>query len=313
MALRTPVLERCAAVALGVLLLVACGRTDDPAAEVAASPAAEPLVVATTSPLGSWLVDAIGGGDVRLSEAIPRDVDHHSFQPTAEQVVALGEADLVVLQGAGYEPWREGASLPESRVVDLSAGLSLIPVEGRTHSHGAEGEHSHAGADPATWMDPSLVLEQARQVLAALEAASPERAPAFLERAHALETELERIAARVAEIGESLRAGDVAVAGDAGRYAYLARALGVELLELPDEPDSHDLGHLRRAVGGRLLVVLRPAPPDDALRGRLEGAAWVELAAPLPAVGPAGIEYVEPLEAGLDRLSSAVTSTSGAA
>jgi zinc transport system substrate-binding protein len=290
---RSLAIERRGALAVMVLLVAGCGGADEQPGEATADAAqAEPLVVAATSPVAVWLVEVIGGDDVRISDAIPAEVDHHGFQPTAEQIVALGEADLIVVQGASYEPWRDGASLPESRVVDLSAGLSLIPVEGRTHSHGAEGEHSHTGVDPATWMDPALVTVQAQRVLAA----------PFLEREHALETELDRLAARLEELGGAIRAADVALAGDASRYSYLARALGVELLDLHDEPDDHDLGHLRRAVGSRRLFVLRPTRPDEALRAKLPNATWIELRAPLPAPGLAGWEYLDPLEAGLLRL-----------
>ncbi|HUP21748.1 MAG TPA: metal ABC transporter substrate-binding protein [Thermoanaerobaculia bacterium] len=298
--------EHTGALAVTALILAACNEADRPAAEVDAPPRAEPLLVAATSPLGAWLAQNIGGDDVRLSDAVPTDVDHHGFQPSAEQIVALGEAVLIVLQGASYEAWRDAASLPESRVVDLSAGLDLIQIEGRTHSHGAEGEHSHTGVDPATWTDPALVAAQAQRLLAAMEDASPERAAGFLDRSHALETELDRLVARVAELSEGVGAEEVALAGVSGRYAYLARALRVDLFDLPLEPDDHDLQHLRRAAGARRLIVLVPAAPAAALRAKLPGATWVELD-PLEQDGPDGYAYLERMNENLDRLAAVLT------
>jgi hypothetical protein len=162
-------------------------------------------------------------------------------------------------------------------------------------------------------MDPGLVTSQAQRLLVALEARSAERAAAFLERGHALETELDRLAARVAELRESLRAADVALAGQTERYAYLARALGAELLALEPEPDDHDLGHLRRAVGTRRLVVLWPSAPADALRAKLPSAAtvsWVEVD-PLDEAEPGGYGYVERMGASLDRLEAALGAGGG--
>jgi zinc transport system substrate-binding protein len=299
--------EHTGALAVAALILAACSEADRRASEEAeAVPRAEPLLVAATSPLGAWLLQSIGGEDVRLSNAVPADVDHHGFQPSAEQIVALGEADLIVLQGASYEGWRDGASLPESRVMDLSVGLDLIQIEGRTHSHGAQGEHSHTGVDPATWTDPALVAAQAQRLLAALEEASPERAAAFLDRSHALETELDRLVARVGELSEGVSAEEVALAGVSGRYAYLARALRVDLFDLPLEPDGHDLQHLRRAAGARRLIVLVPAAPSAALSAKLPGATWVELD-PLEQGGPGGYAYLERMNENLDRLAAVLT------
>jgi zinc transport system substrate-binding protein len=289
------------------LLAGACGGGEQAPARDTPAPAGEPLRVAATSPFAAWLAESIGGDDVQLYGLPPAGVDPHTFAPSAEQILALGGAELIVVQGAGYETWREGASLPESRVVDLSQGLDLVAVEGRTHSHGAEGEHSHTGTDPATWMDPALVASQARRMLTALEAASPRHGPDFLARGHALETELDRFASRLDELRDTLRVSDVAVAGQSGRYAYLARALGVELLPLEAELDDHAVGHLRRAVGTRRLIVLWPSAPAPELLSRVPSATiWVEVD-PLEAARPSGgYDYLERMSASLGRLEHAL-------
>ena len=295
-----------ASLATLALLVLACGGEDAPSPGTPA-PADEPLRVAATSPLAAWLVESIGGEDVQLSVLVPAGADPHTFVPGAEQILALGQADWIVMQGAGYETWRDGSSLPESRIVDLSVGLDLIDVEGQTHSHGAEGEHSHSGTDPATWMDPALVATQAQRLLVALEAASEAHAPDFLARGHALQTELDRLAARLDELGDTLRVSDVALAGQTGRYAYFARSLGVELLPLDASPDDHALGHLRRAAGTRRLVVLWPSTPAPGLLAKLpRGTSWVEVD-PLEAAGPDGrYAYLERVTANLGRLDSAL-------
>ena len=288
------------------LLVLACGGEDAPSPGAPAA-AEEPLRVAATSPFAAWLVETIGGEDVQFSVLFPAGADPHTFAPSAEQILALGQADWIVMQGAGYETWRDGSSLPESRLVDLSLGLDLIVVEGQTHSHGAEGEHSHSGSDPATWMDPALVASQAQRLLVALEATSAAHAPDFLARGHALQTELDRLAARLGELGETLRVSDFALAAQAGRYAYMAKSLGVELLALPAEPDDHALGHLRRAAGARRLVVLWPSTPAPALLAKLpQTTSWVEVD-PLEAAGPDGrYQYLERMTANLERLDSAL-------
>lgn len=106
------------------------------------------------------------------------------WAPAAEEIAAMQEADLILLNGATYEQWLKNVSLPESRLVNTTGGLEdrLIEEAGAvTHSHGDEGEHTHAGTAFTTWLDLSLAAEQARAVMNAL-----------IERLPAEETQLQR-------------------------------------------------------------------------------------------------------------------------
>jgi len=94
------------------------------------------------------------------------------WRPTVEQIIAMQEADLIVVNGAGYEGWLKGVSLPASRLVDSTAEARdrLIAIDSTvTHSHGTEGEHEHTGTAFTTWLDPSLLIEQARAAEQAFE------------------------------------------------------------------------------------------------------------------------------------------------
>ena len=76
---------------------------------------------------------------------VPVGADPETWQPGIAELSALQEADLILLNGAGHYGWTERVSLPRSRTVDTSRAFAdaLIAVEGVTHSHGDEGEHSH--------------------------------------------------------------------------------------------------------------------------------------------------------------------------
>ena len=55
----------------------------------------------------------------------------------------LQKSDLIVSNGAQFEPWLQKISIEEQKIVDSSKGIQLIEMEGETHSHGKEGSHSH--------------------------------------------------------------------------------------------------------------------------------------------------------------------------
>jgi len=82
-------------------------------------------------------------------------------------------ADLIVLNGASYETWLKNVSLPQTKLVDTSAGLTdqFIPLEEHTtHSHGLEGEHEHSGTAFTLWLDMTLAQAQVQAISTALAA-----------------------------------------------------------------------------------------------------------------------------------------------
>ena len=133
-----------------------------------------PTVVATNYPL-KFFVERIAGKRVAIDWLVPDGVDPANWQPTADDVARMNTADLVVLNGAGYEGWLDTVSLSPDAIVDTSAGFKdrLIETDGRVHSHGPDGSHSHAGIATHTWLDPNLAMLQAEAVLGALSELLP--------------------------------------------------------------------------------------------------------------------------------------------
>ena len=133
-----------------------------------------PTVVATNYPM-KFFIQRIAGPRVAIEWMVPDGADPADWQPTADDVARMNAADLVVLNGAGYEQWLETVSLSPGAVLDTSAGFQdqLIEIDGRVHSHGPEGSHSHAGTATHTWLDPDLAIKQADAIRAALSELLP--------------------------------------------------------------------------------------------------------------------------------------------
>jgi zinc transport system substrate-binding protein len=253
-------------VALGVA--PGCGAADPTITDDATVEEAPPLRVRTTSFPADFLVARIAGERVDRIHLLPAGEDAPFWQPSAELVASLTDADLIVANGAGFERWMATATLPGSRVVDSSAGLELIEIEARTHSHGARSEHSHAGIDPHTWSDPIVYLQQARTVHDALVAADPDGAEAYGAGLSALAGELEALDVAFQPILSQLKARPLAASHPA--FNYLARRYGLSLRSFdfdPEEPPGAEA--LARfegwADGQEVPVLLWEAPPAEAV------------------------------------------------
>lgn len=123
------------------LLLAACTS----ATASSSPPRAEPLVVASTTVLADLVALALGAdGEVR--SLVPAGGDPHGYEPTPGDVRLLGEADLVVMNGVGLEPWLDavvGSAGAVLRVGEVVADdVRLRQVDG--------------APDPHLWMVPTL-------------------------------------------------------------------------------------------------------------------------------------------------------------
>ena len=96
------------------------------------SPTAEKIsVVTTTNIMADW-VENIGGDNVDVFSLLPAGADPHTFQPGAQDVARVAEADLVLSVGLGLEAaWLhdllENAARDESAIVEL--GEIVDPIE----------------------------------------------------------------------------------------------------------------------------------------------------------------------------------------
>ncbi len=165
------------------------------------------------------------------------------WKPKAEDVSAMQQADLIVLNGASYEQWLKNVSLPQSKLVDTSTGFhdKWIPLEGTiTHSHGLEGKHEHSDIAFTTWLDMTLAIEQARAVKDALASRWPEHKAQFREQFEKLEKDLRTLDEDIAAV--TSKAPDRPVIFSHPVYQYFQRRYGVngksvhwEPHQMPDE------------------------------------------------------------------------------
>ena len=116
---------RRAITACGLLPILLCGCSGATAPPDTPTPGGEagPLTVYTVNYPLRYFAERIGGEAVRVSFPAPPDVDPAYWSPPPEVIAAYQQADLVLVNGAGYAGWLDRATLRRSRVIDTSAGV----------------------------------------------------------------------------------------------------------------------------------------------------------------------------------------------
>lgn len=220
---------------------------------------AEPLsVVASFSILGD-IVENVAGEHATVTTIVGPDADAHVYAPNAEDALAVAKADVIFVNGLGFETWSKaliesaGAAAP---VFVATHGVAPVMVEGEP--------------DPHAWNALPNGYLYAANVAAGLVAVDPANAADYLANAAAYVAKLSALHAsaveRIAQIPEDRRV--VVTAHDA--FGYLAAAYGLTFLapigvDTEAEPSARDLAALIRQIrerGAAALFVENVANPD---------------------------------------------------
>ncbi|MHC4562978.1 MAG: metal ABC transporter substrate-binding protein [Planctomycetota bacterium] len=238
--------------------LISCSSDESQdTAGASATRESTPVVFVVNYPL-RYFAERIGAEDVAVEFPAPADEDPAYWSPSAEQIAAYQQADLILLNGAGYAKWVPYASLPPSKLVDTSQAFrdKLIPMaESLTHSHGPTGQHAHGDMAFTTWLDPTLAIEQARAVKDAFAAAWPDKADAFEQRFNALATDLRQLDNDLRDALSGTT--DQPLIASHPVYQYLTRRYDLNVRSLHWEPDEAPTDAMWREL--KALVADHPA------------------------------------------------------
>ena len=177
-------------VCLGVL--AGCSEAGDEPPWVNPGSDVLPLHVGAINAPLAYFAERLGGEKVLVTQLAPAGEDPAEWIPGPEDVLEMQGMDLILLNGAGYEPWLDQVSLAADKLVDTSGGLQeeLIFTESVTHQHGPQGAHSHGASAFTTWLDPLLAIGQARAISTAIGAVISESGVKNAQRLAALEADL---------------------------------------------------------------------------------------------------------------------------
>lgn len=163
---RRPLVSVCA-LAL-VAALASCGSSEDTGGGAGTD---APTIVVTTSILGD-VVRNLVGDQAEVTVVMPPGASPHDFQASAKQAQAMRDADVLVVNGAGFEEGLasviDAAADAGTDVYEAISAVDTLEFGAEDHAH-AEGEteEEHAEGDADAAVDPHFFTDPARMQVAA--------------------------------------------------------------------------------------------------------------------------------------------------
>ncbi len=159
------------------ITVMACGTDDD-----TGSSSDAPAVVVTSTILGD-IVGEVVGDAAEVEVLFPLGADPHEFAVSARQAEAMAEADLLVVNGTGFE-----AGLDDAIEAAADGGVEVFTVTDHVDL---------LDDDPHVWTDPSRLVPAVEALGERLVAIGvddvQERAAAYLAELESLDAELESL------------------------------------------------------------------------------------------------------------------------
>lgn len=194
------------------LTLAACGTTFQ-----SATGSGGPIQVIAAENFWGSIAAQVGGSHVHVTSIIvDPNADPHSYEPTAADARTVADAQYVIVNGAGYDPWADRL-------------LQANPASGRKELNVGNFNGKHEGDNPHMWYNPNYVTAVANKIRDDLKALDPADATSFDQSAQGfLTTGLKQYHDLIAAI-EAKYSG-TPVGATESIFSYLAPALGLNLV-----------------------------------------------------------------------------------
>ena len=222
-----------AVAAVAALTLSGCAPTGGSADGGAAG---DLQVVATTTQVADLARNVIGETEgVSLTQLIQPNQSAHSYDPSVADLTALGEADVLVINGVGLEEWLDeaiSASGFDGVTIDSDEGIKIQdvaaggePAEDQGAKDGAE--HSHEGGNPHIWTDVSNAETMVGTIAAGLADARPDLAADFEVNATAYTGQLADLDAWIRANIDTVPPGRRLLVSNHDAFGYFTDAYGL--------------------------------------------------------------------------------------
>ena len=215
---------------------------------------AEPLKVVSSFSILADMVQQVGGQHVQSTAIVGPEGDSHHFEPRPSDARQLGEADLLIINGAQFEEWlprlMQSANYT-GPVITATAGITLRAYKAHQtdHDHDADHDHDHGQFDPHAWQSLTHAQQYIRTIRDALINADPAHAQDYTTQAQDYIQQLQDLQAHVQAQFQALNLQQATVVTAHDAFAYLGQDYGVHFVPLMGattqaEPSAKELAAL---------------------------------------------------------------------
>ncbi|MGD0994695.1 MAG: zinc ABC transporter substrate-binding protein [Candidatus Bathyarchaeia archaeon] len=234
--------------------------TPSPTASPTTAPASTPATTASSSGViqvvaaeNFWgsLITQLGGTHVNvLSIVSDPNADPHEYESSSADAIAIANARLVIVNGAGYDDW----------------ALKLIAASNTPHQVVLNVQkliNQPVGANPHFWYSPIYVNDAVNAMYQDLVSIDPTHAAYYKQQYVALNASLGVYNELIDEIKQQF--GGVKVASTESIFEYLANATGLDLVSPPafmqavsegNDPPAQSIVQFQQLIQNGTVTVL---------------------------------------------------------
>lgn len=265
-----------------------------------------PKVVAAQNVYGD-VARQIGGDWFEVSSIMSSpDQDPHLFETTPAVARQLSEAQIVIFNGANYDPWVDKLLVASPRASRVA--INVADLVGK-----------RSGDNPHLWYSPGTMQALARALARLMSEIDPRRAADYVVRQQAFDSSLAPLNQKIAEI--RTKYAGVAITATEPVFGYMAAALGLsmrnERLQLAvmneTEPSARDIAAFEDDLKTRRVkaLIFNKQAISTLTKRMLDTAQR----AGIPVVGvtetePAGVNYQDWMLMQLNELQKALADMS---
>jgi zinc/manganese transport system substrate-binding protein len=209
-----------------------------------------PLAIVAAENFYGDVAGQIGGPDVKVVSILSNpDQDPHLFEASASTARLLASADVVIFNGADYDPWMEKL-------------LGASPASGRQTIEVASLVHRKSGGNPHLWYDPATMPILAKTVATLLARRDPANRAGYEQRLAAFESSLKPLTDKIAALKQVYAGAPVTATEPV--FGYMAAAIGLDMrnegfqlaIMNGTEPSPSQIAAFQRDLRNRAVRVL---------------------------------------------------------
>ncbi len=265
---------------------------------------AAPLRVVAAENVYGDIAAQIGGDAVSVTSVLNNPAqDPHAFEASASVARAVADADLVIYNGANYDPWMAkllSASKSDKRKVIVVSDLNQLPV----------------GDNPHLWYEWDIVLAAADAIATDLANTDGSGADGFKSRKKTLHDALAPVVEKAAAMQRKY--DGIAITATEPVFDLMARHIGLEIRNVAfaravmndTEPSARDVAAFEDDLRNhRVKALLYNTQSGGGLSLRMKAIAEAQN---IPVVGisetePPGVHYQDWMMSQLNALDAALS------
>jgi zinc transport system substrate-binding protein len=187
----------------------------------------------------------IGGDKINVMSITPAAAEPHDYEPTTQDIVAINQSKMLILNGGKLEPWGD-------KIKDQLQGASvLIVTAGDGLANKQLNENGQTIQDPHIWLDPILAKKEIVNIEQGFEKIDPTNRVYYQTNTTRLENELDQLNSEYKKGLSNCQKKDFVTSHAA--FGYLASRYGINQIAIsgvsPDEePSSQKLAEITQLV-----------------------------------------------------------------